>query len=152
MWQQIRALVRQGTTLLLTTQYLDEADQLADHIAVIDMGRVIASGTADELKTAAGGGQIEVVIRDERRLFEATVAVQTVTRVEPRVDRRARRISADVEDGSAAIAGIVRMLDGDQIAVDEIALRRPTLDEVFLRLTGHSASEEESSDDWEEVA
>ena len=153
MWQQIRKLVGQGTTLLLTTQYLDEADQLADHIAVIDTGQVIAQGTADQLKAASGGGRIEVVIKDDRRLFEATVVVQTIARCEPDVDRRARRISAAVDDGSSAIAALVRMLDGDRIAVEEIALRRPTLDEVFLRLTGHGASDEGgSAEDWEEVA
>lgn len=152
MWQQIQHLVGEGTTVLLTTQYLEEADQLADHIAVIDTGKVIASGTADELKRAAGGGSIELVVQDERRLADAIAAVRTVTPNEPQVDGRARRVVAEVEDGPAAITAMVRALDGERIAIEEIALRRPTLDEVFLRLTGQERAADNAAAEWQEVA
>jgi ABC-2 type transport system ATP-binding protein len=138
-WDMIGELVADGTTVLLTTQYLDEADRLADQIAVIDHGTVIAEGSPDELKASTGGEQVDVVVRDGSRLGEAIAAVARAAEAEPRIDREAHRITAPVPDGAAALIRVVREFDTAGIAVDDIALRRPTLDEVFLNLTGHTA-------------
>jgi ABC-2 type transport system ATP-binding protein len=140
-WDMIGELVADGTTVLLTTQYLDEADRLADEIAVIDHGMVIAEGSPDELKASTGGEQIDVVIRDGTRLTEAAAAVGRAADAEPRIDRETYRITAPVPDGAAALIRVVREFDAAEIAVDDIALRRPTLDEVFLNLTGHATGE-----------
>src|SRR5262245_17441007 len=138
-WDMIGELVADGTTVLLTTQYLDEADRLADEIAVIDHGTVIAEGSPDELKASTGGEQVDVVVRDGSRLGDAVAAVGRAANAEPRVDRETHRITAPVPDGAAALIRVVREFDAAGIAVDDIALRRPTLDEVFLNLTGHTA-------------
>jgi ABC-2 type transport system ATP-binding protein len=136
MWDTIRSLVAGGTTLLLTTQYLEEADLLADHIVVIDHGRVIASGTPTELKTTVGGEQIDVTISDAGRLDEAVAILRWATDGEPKVDVDTRHIVAPTENGISVLASIIRSFDQESIAVDDLALRRPTLDEVFLNLTG----------------
>ena len=141
MWDVIGGLVAQGTTVLLTTQYLEEADRLADHIAVIDQGLVIAAGTPSELKATVGGEQVDVVIRDAARLSEAAEAVRRAVGTEPHVEPDARRLTVPVTGGAAALVDVVRELDLTGLAVDDLALRRPTLDEVFLRLTGHTADE-----------
>ncbi|HET8626630.1 MAG TPA: ATP-binding cassette domain-containing protein [Thermomicrobiales bacterium] len=141
MWDVIGGLVAQGTTVLLTTQYLEEADRLADHIAVIDQGLVIAAGTPSELKATVGGEQVDVVIRDAARLSEAAEAVRRAVGAEPHVEPDARRLTVPVTGGAAALVDVVRELDLTGLAVDDLALRRPTLDEVFLRLTGHTADE-----------
>ncbi|HEX5505728.1 MAG TPA: ATP-binding cassette domain-containing protein [Thermomicrobiales bacterium] len=141
MWDVIGGLVAQGTTVLLTTQYLEEADRLADRIAVIDQGQVIAAGTPSELKATVGGEQIDVVVRDGARLPEAAEAVRRASGAEPYVDQEARRLVAPVTGGASALVEVVRELDLVGLAVDDLALRRPTLDEVFLRLTGHTADE-----------
>ncbi|MFF9013694.1 ATP-binding cassette domain-containing protein [Streptomyces sp. NPDC014870] len=134
-WESVRSLVGGGTTVLLTTQYLEEADQLADRISVVDRGRVVADGTADELKTKVGGDRIDVVLRDARRLVEAA-RLLPVPAAEVSVDTDRRRISAPVTDRMAALAETVRALETAGIEAEDIVLRRPTLDEVFLHLTG----------------
>ena len=147
MWEVIGELVAGGATILLTTQYLEEADRLADHIVVIDAGRVIADGAPDELKATVGGEQLDIVLRDPDRLPDAATALRRATGVEPRVEPDARRLTVPVSGGAAALTAAVRELDFAGIAAEDIALRRPTLDEVFLRLTGHPATDEAASDE-----
>ncbi|MFD7465417.1 ATP-binding cassette domain-containing protein [Streptomyces tendae] len=131
-WDSVRSLVGAGTTVLLTTQYLEEADQLADRISVVDAGRVVADGTADELKAATGGDRVDVVLRDAGQLG-AAVALLPLTGV--RVDADRRLLSAPVTDRMAALSGVVRALEEAGVEAEDVALRRPTLDEVFLHLT-----------------
>ncbi|MFB8753445.1 ATP-binding cassette domain-containing protein [Streptomyces parvulus] len=131
-WDSVRSLVGGGTTVLLTTQYLEEADQLADRISVVDAGRVVADGTADELKAATGGDRVDVVLRDAGQLG-AAVALLPLTGV--RVDPDRRLLSAPVTDRMAALSGVVRALEEAGLEAEDVALRRPTLDEVFLHLT-----------------
>ncbi|TDC69295.1 ATP-binding cassette domain-containing protein [Actinomadura sp. GC306] len=142
-WRSVRSLVAQGTTVLLTTQYLDEADQLAGRIAVIDHGRVIADGTPGSLKRLIGGDRIEVVVRDPADLPAAAEVVARVASAEPTVTEAAARVHAPVTERVAALTEVARTLQDDGIAVEDIGLRRPTLDEVFLRLTGHPAEDDE---------
>ncbi|WP_448322038.1 ATP-binding cassette domain-containing protein [Streptomyces sp. CO7] len=130
-WNAVRSLVDAGTTVLLTTQYLEEADQLADRIAVIDHGRVIAQGTVDELKSATGGDRIDVVLHDAEQLGHAAALMPG----EPVVDEDRRLVSASVTDRMAALTETVRALEAAGIEAQDIAVRRPTLDEVFLHLT-----------------
>jgi ABC-2 type transport system ATP-binding protein len=141
-WQAVRSLVAGGTTVLLTTQYLDEADQLADRIAVVDHGRVIADGTPGQLKSRIGGDQIDVVVRGADELTTAAGIVGRVAGAAVEVDADTRRISAPVHQRVAMLTEVVRALDDAGVAAEDIALRRPTLDEVFLRLTGHHADQE----------
>ena len=140
MWDVIRALVREGTTLLLTTQYLEEADELADTIAVVDHGKIIARGTADELKAQVGGERIEVVVRDKAMIPRARELLvdgsDDVT-----LDEHTRRLTVPAHGGAQSLVAVVRAFDDASIAIDDIALRRPTLDDVFLSLTGHIAEE-----------
>ncbi|MFG3075698.1 ATP-binding cassette domain-containing protein [Streptomyces sp. NPDC048225] len=131
-WDSVRSLAGAGTTVLLTTQYLEEADQLADRISVVDAGRVVADGTADELKTATGGDRVDVVLRDAGQLG-AAVALLPLAGV--RVDTDRRLLSAPVTDRMAALSGVLRALEEAGIEAEDVALRRPTLDEVFLHLT-----------------
>ncbi|MDQ0405380.1 ATP-binding cassette domain-containing protein [Streptomyces sp. NPDC000349] len=131
-WDSVRSLVGGGTTVLLTTQYLEEADQLADRISVVDAGRVVADGTADELKAAIGGDRVDVVLRDAGQLG-AAVALLPLTGV--RVDPDRRLLSAPVTDRMTALSGVVRALEEAGLEAEDVALRRPTLDEVFLHLT-----------------
>ncbi|MEU3899966.1 ATP-binding cassette domain-containing protein [Streptomyces sp. NPDC045251] len=131
-WNSVRSLVGGGTTVLLTTQYLEEADQLADRISVVDAGRVVADGTADELKAATGGDRVDVVLRDAGQLG-AALALLPLT--DARVDPDRRLISAPVTDRMTALAGVVRALEEAGLEAEDVALRRPTLDEVFLHLT-----------------
>lgn len=142
MWEVIKDLVADGTTVLLTTQYLEEADQLASHIIVLDHGNVIAQGTSDQLKTSVGGDRIEVVLDQESQVAKATEILTALSSGQPLVDSMARRILIPVSGGSKAIVEAVRRLDEANILVDDISLRRPTLDDVFLSLTGHIAEEE----------
>ncbi|WP_369198438.1 ATP-binding cassette domain-containing protein [Streptomyces djakartensis] len=132
-WESVRALVGGGTTVLLTTQYLEEADQLADRISVVAGGRVIAEGTADELKAETGGDRIDVVLRDAGQLG---AAVALLPLADVAVDPDRRLLSAPVADRMEALAGVVRALRESGIEAEDVALRRPTLDEVFLHLTG----------------
>jgi ABC-2 type transport system ATP-binding protein len=136
LWDAIRQLVASGTDVLLTTQYLDEADQLAADIVIIDRGRVIAAGTPAELKTLAGNDVIEVHVRDAGALAGAARVLETVGGV-PRVEPATRRASVAV-DGTQRLLEAVRALDHSGVAVEDISLRRPTLDEVFLTLTARS--------------
>jgi ABC-2 type transport system ATP-binding protein len=139
MWDVIRSLVREGTTLLLTTQYLEEADELADTIAVVDHGRIIASGTADELKGQVGGERIEVVVHDRDVLPRAIELLGSIAGEAPIVDEHTRKLTVPAHGGAARLVQVVRDLDEAGIGIDDIALRRPTLDDVFLSLTGHAS-------------
>ncbi len=136
-WEAVRGLVKQGTTVLLTTQYLDEVDQLADQISVIDNGRVIAEGSPTALKSKLGGDRLDVVLHDAAELDRAVAVVRTVAGTEPEVDRDRRRISVTVTDPLAALGETARALKEEGLGVEDVGLRRPTLDEVFLSLTGH---------------
>ncbi len=143
MWDIIRDLVREGTTLLLTTQYLDEADELADEIVVIDHGKVIAAGTAQELKNRIGGEVLEFAVPDQARLGAAVARVADLGPHDPQVDEESGRVSVGVGDeGSRLLVEAVRRLDSADITTDGLALRRPSLDDVFLALTGHAAEDE----------
>ncbi len=144
LWETIEGLVADGATVLLTTQYLDEADRLADSITVIDHGRVIAQGTADELKDRVGGERLEVTLEREDDVAAATRALETMVSEEPAV--RGRTVGAPVRSRSGAIAEAVRRLTEAGVGVDDIDLRRPTLDDVFLALTGHAAEERREDD------
>jgi ABC-2 type transport system ATP-binding protein len=134
--------VREGTTLLLTTQYLEEADELADTIGVVDHGRIIASGTADQLKAQVGGERVEVVVHDASRLAQARDVVAAECRGDATVQEHVRRITAPTQGGAAQLVVVIRALDNAGIVIDDIGLRRPTLDDVFLTLTGHKAEQE----------
>ena len=138
MWDVIKGLVSSGTTVLLTTQYLEEADQLADKIAVIDKGKVIAQGTADELKTQVGGERIDVVV-DETKAQLAADALKNIASGPVVVE--GEHVQAPVTGGGVKVVDAVRALDAASIVIKEIQLRRPTLDDVFLTLTGHHAEE-----------
>jgi ABC-2 type transport system ATP-binding protein len=133
----IRQLVVSGTDVLLTTQYLDEADRLAADIVIIDHGKVVAAGTPAELKTLAGDDVLEVHVRDADAL-SGVVAVLAAMGRDPRVDPTTRRAAVAVDDGNRRLMEAVRALDHGGVLVEDISLRRPTLDEVFLTLTRRS--------------
>ncbi len=137
MWEVIRGLVREGVTLLLTTQYLEEADELADTIAVVDHGKIIARGTADELKAQVGGERIEVVVHSREALALAREVLARAGDGTPTVDEHTRRLTVPSTGGATRLVQVVRDLDEAGIGIDDIGLRRPTLDDVFLTLTGH---------------
>ena len=146
-WTALRGLVAGGTTVLLTTQYLDEADQLADRIVVVDGGRVVAEGTPSELKSRAGGDRVDVTLRDAADLPAAAALLARVTGAEPDVDGAALRLGAPVRDRVRALTDVVRALDDAGLAVEDVGVRRPTLDEAFLHvtslhLTGRPVAEE----------
>ena len=145
MWEVIRDQVREGTTLLLTTQYLEEADALADEIAVVDHGRIIARGTADELKAQVGGERIEVVVRDRDDLAKAVATLAPDGGGS--FDQHTRRVTVAARGGAQELVDVVRRLGDARIQVDDVGLRRPTLDDVFLELTGHAAEEAERDED-----
>ena len=147
MWEVITELVAGGTSLLLTTQYMEEAERLADQIIVIDHGRVIAGGTADELKAQVGGERLELVIQDAARLGEAREVLAAVGSGEAAVDQHTRQLTVPVLGGSSALVEALRRLDAAGIAVQDVGLRRPTLDDVFLTLTGHASAAAEPEAD-----
>ncbi|MDT0307440.1 ATP-binding cassette domain-containing protein [Streptomyces sp. DSM 44917] len=141
-WQAVRSLAGGGTTVVLTTQYLEEADQLADRVSVIDRGRRVAEGTPDELKSTLGADRIDVVVRDPGRLEAAAAVVGMAARApETATDPDRRLVSAPVADRMAALTETVRALEAAGIEAEDIAIRRPTLDEVFLSLTDAHAAD-----------
>jgi ABC-2 type transport system ATP-binding protein len=141
MWGVIEELVKGGVTLLLTTQYLEEADQLADDIVVIDQGKVIARGTSDALKKEVGGERLEVVV-DQGNIAKTLEIVARVSRNKATLDEGLRRISAPVSNGSTALMEVLRSMDSEGIHALDVGLKRPSLDDVFMSLTGHAAEEE----------
>ena len=141
MWDVIRGLVRDGTTLLLTTQYLEEADELADTIAVVDHGKIIARGTADQLKAQVGGERIEVVVRERDDITRTVELLAREGTEKPSADQHTRRITVAATGGADRLMAVLRDLDEAGIRIDDIGLRRPTLDDVFLSITGHAAEE-----------
>jgi ABC-2 type transport system ATP-binding protein len=139
LWDVIRDLVKDGTTVLLTTQYLEEADQLADKIFVIDKGHIIAQGTADELKHQVGGDVLELHVNN---IADAAHAAQTIKRygdAAPTIDQTSGQITMPVSRGASVLIDVVRELDGAKIGIRNILMRRPSLDDVFMKLTGHQA-------------
>ncbi|MFB9376745.1 ATP-binding cassette domain-containing protein [Kineococcus gynurae] len=150
MWELLSSMVAGGTTLLLTTQYLEEAERLADDIVVIDHGRVIARGTADELKTQVGGQRVEVVVARDEEVDRTVEALRPLALSEPSVQRRARRVTASVSSGPAALVSALNLLQERGIVPLDAGLRRPTMDDVFLSLTGKPADEVAGHDDEED--
>ncbi|WP_375433570.1 ATP-binding cassette domain-containing protein [uncultured Friedmanniella sp.] len=140
-WELIESLVAGGTTLLLTTQYLEEADRLADEIVVIDRGLVIAQGTADHLKAEVGGERLELTVSSPDQLAAAASILAGVAQGAVGSDAHARSLTAPVTGGAKVLVEALRRLDAADIAIDDVGLRRPTLDDVFLSLTGHAAEE-----------
>jgi ABC-2 type transport system ATP-binding protein len=153
MWDIIGELVSGGTTLLLTTQYLDEADRLADRIAVVDAGRVIAEGTSSELKARVGGERLEMTVAQGDGLQDAARVLERYAHGDGgvRVDAERRYVGATVAGGAGLLAAVVRDLDAAGVLVEELGLHRPTLDDVFLTLTGHAA-EPDATGEEKEVA
>jgi ABC-2 type transport system ATP-binding protein len=145
LWTVIDTLVGRGTTVVLTTQYLEEAERLADDIVVIDRGRIIARGDARKLKREVGGDQIQVVVVEPSHLPDATGLVAEITGVEPKVDVAARSVTAATSQGVETLVLAAKAFTDAQIAVDDMSLRQPTLDEVFLTLTG-STTEDDSEE------
>jgi ABC-2 type transport system ATP-binding protein len=139
-WDAVRSLAADGTDVLLTTHYLDEADELADHVVVIDHGRAIASGTLGDIKASVGRDVIEVAVAESSWLDEVGQILERVTSIPPRLDRGSRHASAPSAGGMSELAAVIRCLHDAAIPVDEIGVRRPTLDEVFLTLTGNHAN------------
>jgi ABC-2 type transport system ATP-binding protein len=152
MWEVLRDLVAAGTTVLLTTQYMEEAEQLANNIVVIDRGRIIAEGTADQLKTKVGGERLEVVVADPSQLGQARELLTSIASGDPTTDVHRHRVSIRVSTGTASLVEALRLLNAADIGVSDVALRRPTLDDVFLTLTGHAAEDENSAPDEQKVA
>ena len=147
MWDTIERLVGRGATVLLTTQYLEEADRLAANVAVIDHGGVIAEGSPTELKSRVGGERVEVTTSAREGAPEAAQALQAIADGEVQVDPRTATVTVPVRGGSRSLMDAVRLLDASAVDVADISLRRPTLDDVFLSLTGHAAEESEESEE-----
>jgi ABC-2 type transport system ATP-binding protein len=149
LWEVIKHLVSGGTTLLLTTQYLEEADHLAHDIAVVDHGKVIAQGTSDQLKARTGGERVEVVVHDREHIQAAAEVLAGFGKGETKVEEHMRKLTAPVTGGAKLLAEVIRELDTRGIEIDDIGLRRPTLDDVFLSLTGHVAEVKDQENDKE---
>ena len=144
MWDTIRSLVSDGTTLLLTTQYLEEADELANQIVVIDHGKVIAEGTADQLKANMAADFIDITVADPQDTAKASQLLQPLSNESPQTDEGRGHVSVAVESGAQSIAAAVRLLDAESIHIAELNLRRPSLNDVFLSITGEEIVEEEA--------
>ncbi|MFC8533978.1 ATP-binding cassette domain-containing protein [Streptomyces sp. NPDC057249] len=144
LWEVIEELVAGGTTLLLTTQYLEEADHLAHDICVIDHGRVIARGTSDQLKARIGGERVEVVVHDPGQIERARTVLTRLGKGETAVLPNMRKLTVPVDGGAKLLAEVIRDLDAQGVEIDDIGLRRPTLDDVFISLTGHAAEQEKN--------
>ncbi|MEU3221638.1 ATP-binding cassette domain-containing protein [Streptomyces sp. NPDC006976] len=146
LWDVIQELVAGGTTLLLTTQYLEEADHLAHDICVIDHGRVIARGTSDQLKARTGGERVEVVVHEPDQIEPARAVLTRLGKGETAVLAHMRKLTVPVDGGAKLLAEVIRELDGLGVEIDDIGLRRPTLDDVFISLTGHAAEQQKSDE------
>jgi ABC-2 type transport system ATP-binding protein len=146
LWQTIRQLVDAGTTVLLTTQYLEEADQLASQIVVIDHGRILADGTPEQLKAQVGGGRLQLRLDSPATASRAAELVAHLGSGPPQVDAQAGEVTVPVTDGVAVLPGVVRRLDAAGLALSDLALRRPTLDDVFLTLTGQATQPPDPAD------
>ena len=149
-WELIRELVSGGTTLLLTTQYLEEADFLADAIGVIDQGRLIAEGTSDSLKETIGGVVVRLEVGDEH-CGTAIAAINDLTGADPLHDEQRGLLVIPAEEGSRSLVDVVRAMDDASVPILDIELHKPTLDDVFLSLTGHAAEPEPAADDMQET-
>jgi ABC-2 type transport system ATP-binding protein len=147
LWEAIRGLVQTGTDVLLTTQYLDEADHLAGEIVIVDHGRTIAHGTPAQLKQKVGHNVVEVHVRDREHLADVARALARIGTGEPQTDEATRRVSVAVEGGTERLTKALRPLEKLGVALDDVALRQPKLDEVFLALTGKALPEQESDTD-----
>ncbi|MFF7158179.1 ATP-binding cassette domain-containing protein [Streptomyces sp. NPDC008139] len=147
LWEVIQELVAGGTTLLLTTQYLEEADHLAHDICVIDHGKVIARGTSDQLKAQTGGERVEVVVHERDRISDAARALAGFGKGDAKIEEHQRKITVPVTGGAKLLAEVIRDLDAQGIEIDDIGLRRPTLDDVFISLTGHAAEQDNAADE-----
>ncbi|MDO8495731.1 MAG: ATP-binding cassette domain-containing protein [bacterium] len=139
MWNVIRDLVQGGTTVLLTTQYMEEADQLAHHIFVIDHGKIIAQGTSDELKRQVGGDVLELHLAEHKQVSQAAELIKSFGSAEPRFDSNTGIVTMSVQGGATVLVDVVRQLDTANVKISDVILRRPSLDDVFIKLTGHSA-------------
>ena len=146
MWKVIEELVSEGTTVLLTTQYLEEADQLANRIVVLDHGNVIAKGTSNELKSQVGGDRIEIVVDRVSDLAKTAELINGIGSAPATIEEVTKTVLLPVSGGSKAIVDVVRKLDENNIVIADIALRRPTLDDVFLSLTGHATEAPQTPD------
>ncbi|MGW7287096.1 ATP-binding cassette domain-containing protein [Streptomyces sp. NPDC054847] len=145
LWEVIQELVGGGTTLLLTTQYLEEADHLADDICVVDQGKVIARGTSDQLKARTGGERVEVVVHEPEQIVPAREVLVGYGKGEVTVAEHTRKLTVPVTGGAKLLAEVIRDLDARGVEIDDIGLRRPTLDDVFISLTGHAAETEQAN-------
>jgi ABC-2 type transport system ATP-binding protein len=145
LWEAIRALVRGGTDVLLTTQYLDEADHLAGQIVIIDRGHAVAAGTPTELKRRIGGNVVELHVRDERQLGAVAQLLDRLDQSDAQIDVPTRRVSVRVEGGSDQLMSALRSVDAAEVEIEDIALRQPNLDEVFLALTGQPTATEDQT-------
>ncbi|GAB7104069.1 daunorubicin resistance protein DrrA family ABC transporter ATP-binding protein [Streptomyces phaeofaciens JCM 4814] len=152
LWDVIKRLVSGGTTLLLTTQYLEEADHLAHDIAVVDHGRVIARGTSDQLKAQTGGERVEVVVHEREHIATAREVLAGFGKGDTTVEEHTRKLTVPVTGGAKLLAEVIRELDTRGIEIDDIGLRRPTLDDVFLSLTGHVAELRSNEENGKEAA
>ncbi|MCD7438807.1 ATP-binding cassette domain-containing protein [Streptomyces lincolnensis] len=152
LWEVIKQLVSGGTTLLLTTQYLEEADHLAHDIAVVDHGRVIARGTSDQLKARTGGERVEVVVHEREHIATAREVLAGFGKGDTTVEEHTRKLTVPVTGGAKLLAEVIRELDVRGIEIDDIGLRRPTLDDVFLSLTGHVAEVKDEENGKKEAA